>query len=431
MDYIVLQKSKKRSFLIWDIGYGAEHAKRLGEDGNEVYYYNEWLEPLPKFTRYSIGLGLNGVKKLPDLKNITDNFFNHIDDVDVIAFIFLGRGDLADWLRKKGYTVYGAGRGERLETDRIYAKEIQKKVGLPTQDYKVFNNVDDVLKYIKKSGGKKIIKINIFRGDLETLKAIDYDSTELVLTNFKTMLGPFSDSFQFVVEDMIEDVVVEAGFDLFFNGKNFLKPYLWGYLVGRYYVGRYVDILPKPLELIAERMVPVLQDLDYRGAISMEAIFDKKGTPYVLDWTCRMPYPLSYIYTNSIRNYSDVLYSCASGEDVVIDITGEYVGYLQLLTSPTSPIKSWIKVGFPKNIGKNIKLKQPSKVGGSFYTIPGEELEVATPVTVANSVKNVLSKLDDLSGKIQTVTIDSDEILGSKTRILEAIKSGNSVGLKF
>ena len=431
MDYIILQKAKKRSFLIWDIGYGAEHAKRLGEDGNEVYYHNEWMEGLPKFTRYSIGLGLTGVKKLPDLKNVSDNFFSHIDDVDCIAFIFLGRGDLADWLRQQGYIVYGAGRGERLETDRIYAKEIQKKVGLPTQDYKIFNSIDDVLKYIKKSDSKKVVKINIFRGDLETLKVVDYESAELVLNGFKVSLGPFSDHFQFVVEDFIEDVVAEAGFDLFFNGHDFLKPYLWGYLVGRYYVGRYVNTLPKSLEMIADKMTPVLQDLDYRGAISMEAIFDKKGTPYVIDWTCRMPYPLSYIYTNSMRNYSDVIYGCANGEDIEIDIAGEYVGYVQLLTSPTTPIKSWVKVGFPKNIGKNIKLKQPSKVGGEFYTLPGEEMEVAVPVTVANSAKNVLSKLEDLSGQIKTVTIDSDEILGSKARVLEAIKNGNSIGLKL
>lgn len=431
MDYIILQKAKKHSFLIWDIGYGAEHAKRLGADGNKVYYFNEWMEGLPKFNRYSVGIGLPGVTKLPDLDDLNDNFFAHIDDVDCIAFIFLGRGDLADWLRKQGYTVYGAGRGERLETDRIYAKEIQKKIGLPIQKYEVFDDIDKVLEYLKKSKSKKMVKINIFRGDLETLKAVDHDAASLVLTPFKALLGPFSNHFQFLVEDMIQDVVAEAGFDLFFNGKNFLKPYLWGYLVGRYYVGKYTDTLPKPLDLIATKMTPVLRDLDYRGALSMEAIFTKDGTPYVIDWTCRMPYPLSYIYTNSIRNYGDVIYGCASGDDVEIDINGEYVGYVQLLTSPTTPIKSWVKVKFPKNIGENIKLKQPSKVGGAFYTIPGEELEVAVPVTVANSAKNVLTKLEDLSGQIQTVTIDAEEILGAKTKVLEAIKSGNSVGLKF
>ncbi len=133
-DYIILQKAEKRKILIWDIGYGVEHAKRMVQDGHEVYYFNEWIEPLPKFSRYAIGLGFEGIEKVK-------SFFRYVDDVDLIAFIFLGRGDMADWLREKGYRVYGAGLGEKLETDRLYAKKIQKKIGLPTQNYKVFNDL--------------------------------------------------------------------------------------------------------------------------------------------------------------------------------------------------------------------------------------------------------------------------------------------------
>lgn len=421
-DYIVLQKAEKRKILIWDIGYGVEHAKRLAQDGHEVYYFNEWVEPLPKFSRYAIGLGFEGVEKVK-------SFFRYVDDVDLIAFIFLGRGDMADWLREKGYRVYGAGLGEKLETDRLYAKKIQKKIGLPTQSYKVFNDVDDVLNYIKKSGEKKVVKINIFRGDLETLKATDYESAAMVLNGFKATLGPFSKHFEFLVEDWIDDVVCEAGFDLFFNGQQFLKPYLWGYLSGRFYIGKYENELPEPLAMVAEKITPILRGLNYRGAISTEVMMTKNGTPYVLDWTCRMPYPLSYIYTKSLNNYSDVIWACSKGDNIEIDNAGKYVGYMQLLTSPTSPIKSWIKVDAPNF--KDIKLKQPSKVKDSIYTMPGEELEVAVPVSAGASVKGVLQNLEDIGEGIKSVTIDTEEILGSKMKVLETIKNGRSVGLEF
>jgi len=426
MKYVLLQKATtlpKKKILIWDLSYAAEHAKRIAEDGHSVYFFTEWLEPLPKFTRYSTGLGLNGVIRVK-------NFYDYIDKVDLIAFMFIGRGDLASWLRSKGYLVYGAGRGERLETDRIYAKKIQKEAGLPVQPYEVFNSVDDVLNYIKKGGGDKFVKINIFRGDLESFKVIDYDTAELLLNTFKVSLGPYSDSFQFLVEDKI-DSIVETGFDLFFNGRQFLKPYLWGYMTGRYYIGKYSDTLPAPLALVAEKITPYLQNLDYRGSISVEVIIDEKRTPYIIDWTCRFPYPLSYIYTQSMRNYSDVIWAVASGENIEIQTEAEYVGCLQLLTTATNPIKSWVKVNFPKSIESNIKLKQLSRVRNKNYTMPGEELEVAVVVTSKDNPRAVLSDLESLSKKIDTASIDAGEIIGSKNNVLKLIETGKAVGLEF
>jgi hypothetical protein len=104
MKYIFLEKAVKdpHSFLIWDTGQNVEHARRIAEAGNEVYYFVEWLTEAPKYFRYAIGMGFEGVHKIK-------KFFNRVDKVDWIGFLEMGRGDLCSYLRKKGYRVFGAG----------------------------------------------------------------------------------------------------------------------------------------------------------------------------------------------------------------------------------------------------------------------------------------------------------------------------------
>ena len=125
MKFVLLEKAVKdpKKFLVWDLSFGSEHVRRMAKDGHEVLYYTEFPETSPKFGRYAVGLGIEGVKKIK-------KFFRYIDDVDYIMFLDIGRGDLCKYLRSKGYRVYGAGAGERLEWDRAWAKKIQKKVGM-------------------------------------------------------------------------------------------------------------------------------------------------------------------------------------------------------------------------------------------------------------------------------------------------------------
>jgi len=418
MRFVLVEKALKesRSFLIWDVSAAVDHARKLARDGNKVYYYTEWTEASPSFKKYASGLGYEGVTKVK-------NFYKFVDKVDCICFFYIGRGDLCVWLRDKGYTCFGAGQGERLERDRAWAKDVQKKIGLPVQDYKVIKGIDNVIKYVKKSP-KKYIKLNIWRGDQETFFVEDAEEAETILNPMKAKLGPFSNGFEFIVEDEVPNVVVESGWDLFFNGRDYLRPYLWGFLHRGVYLGKYVDELPEPLERIAEAIKPLLIGFDYRGAISTEVLITKKREPYILDWTARMPYPLGILYTYVIKNYSEVIWKIAKGEDVELDLKDKYVGAIDL--SSNHALQNWVKVTVPPKLREQIGV-QGARWMDEEYVVPGYEL-VAEAVSYGGSVKAVIEDLKKVSGKVVAFGYEPkiDEVA-----LKEVLSGGESVGLKL
>jgi hypothetical protein len=417
MDYVILQKAKElHNFLVWDVGCGAEHAKRLADDGNKVAYYTEWAEPYTKFIRYVIGSGLKGVTK------VKDDFYSRVDGADCIVFLDIGHGDFASWLRTKGYTVFGAGNAERLEADRIWAKEEQKKVGLPVWKFKVIRGVDNVIKHIEKNP-KKYIKINMFRGDFESDFVADAKVAASKLNPLKVSFGPWADVFEFIIEDPIPNAVIESGWDLWFNGEDYLKPYLWGCLKEKFYIGKYVDKLPEPLERVAEAIKPILKGFNYRGAISVEIIITKDLSPYVIDWTCRLPSPLGFMYTDHIRNYSDLVYGVAKGLSPEIKIDNEYVGYKHF--ESVSAGDKFIIPKVPNKYKDKIKIMQLAKLNGisNAVPVPGS-FYVGAAVASGSSIDNVLNQLDESTSEIDVEGCEIDAIdRGKIDSILEGCKA--------
>jgi len=420
MRYVLMEKAKQenRAFLIWDVGPAVDHALRLVKDGNRVLYFTEWADSSPKFNKYVPGLGYEGLTKVK-------NFFNFVDKVDCVCFFYIGRGDLCSWLRGEGYTCFGAGMGERLEKSRSWAKKIQKEIGLPVQSYKLINGVDNVISYLKKNPGK-YIKLDIFRGDLETFFAEDAESAEAILNPMKVKLGPYADSFEFMVEDKVQDVVVETGWDLFFNGRNFLKPYLWNYLYRGIYMGRYSEVMPKPLMRVMNAIKPILIGLDYRGAISCEVLITKKGEPYLLDLTTRIPYPSGIQNTYSLNNYSEVIWKVAKGEDVALDVKNEYVGALDL-ESPYV-MSNWAKVSYPPELSDKIRI-QGARYEDSEYVIPQEGYPLfAELITCKGSVKDAMADLKKMSTKVSCTGYESKI---DEDAFYKVVSAGRSVGLNF
>jgi hypothetical protein len=145
--------------LVYDYGLCTEHAIRLARDGHMVFYYVPWQDAFPQSTKALIGEGLEGLHRIKD-------FWDYIDKVDIIVFFDNYCGDLVDYLRKKGYKVFGAGSAEKLELDRIKQKEILKTVGLPVGEYEVIHGLSALREYLKENEDK-YVKINAFRGDVE------------------------------------------------------------------------------------------------------------------------------------------------------------------------------------------------------------------------------------------------------------------------
>lgn len=70
----------------------------------------------------------------------------------------LARG-ISDDLEDAGIKVFGPSRAaSRLESDKIFAKELMSKHGIPTADFRVFDNYGKAEKYIKSKGLPLVVK---------------------------------------------------------------------------------------------------------------------------------------------------------------------------------------------------------------------------------------------------------------------------------
>lgn len=402
---------KKLHILIWDLGLALSHALCLADQGHEVRYYTPWVTSYPKFSDYAVGLGYEkrGLEKVM-------HFFPNVEWADLIVFFDVGTGDLADHLRKMGKTVYGSSlQGDSLENNREKVRLLQGKLGLPVQESEVVKGIPALREYLKKHPDK-YVKLDIFRADMDSFPAKTYAQVEGYLDHLEVALGPFNETYSFLVEDRIEGE--EPGFDMYFNGKKWLTPMLWGIEQSKEsYVGVYTKKLPKPLEEIANKIGIVLKNIDYRGAMSIECRVTKDGTPYLIDICSRYPFPLSALYTLSIDNYSEVIYKIACGEDVDIKPIGKYVAAMPMYSEYAE--NNYVPLEIPEKWKKYVKTRTSAIVKGQEYAVKGSKV-IFTLVACGDDWKKLTYFLEKLSKKVDAFKI-SDEAVTSLKKIEEKI----------
>jgi phosphoribosylamine-glycine ligase len=335
---------------------------RLARDGNDVLYHVPWQRSYPTYAGYAPGEGFEGITKVRDLGK-------SIDEADVIVFTDIGQGPLASYLRRHGYSVFGAGDAELLEFDRAYAIERMTGLGIKTPSTKVVVGVDAALRALKDANGPRIVKLNIFRGDSETMHVPDYGAAQAMLNWIRGRLGPFDDDFVFLVQEPVDGVMV--GVDTFFDGERFSSPRGLGIEIAADVVEKWEDA--SMFDAVLAKTKPMLQEMGYRGSLSIEAMYDGKDL-YVIDWTCRFPWPLSIMYTDCIQNYSEVIAGVAKGKMPALKITKPYTALLSLqafgIDSVTEP---WLPIRADE--GVRVKYRRAVKRDGQVYAVPGVEGE--------------------------------------------------------
>lgn len=404
-----------KKVLVWDIGgYGIEHAVRLAKEFAAVYYYTPWQEAGPHFVNYAIGLGFEGIEKVLDP-------FSLIDKVDMHFFCDVGFGGLANYLRTHGHRVFGCGLGERLEQDRFYMRQLQSKLGLPTQKTVRIKGTTKLRSYLKMHPDK-FVKLNIFRGDIESFRAMSPATTEMLLDKIESELGSHKEQFDFLVEDKVEGI--EPGWDGLFNGR-WVRPCLWGFENTAAYLGTYDEALPPVMEAIAKKLIEPLNGLGVRGAVSTEIRLPSPNKGYIIDMTMRFPYPLSLIYTESIKNYGEVMWKVAGGEDIRVKPAGKYVGCVPVMSYFAE--KNWLALEFNKSLRKNVKFMRASCVNGNYYAVKGEEGGFII-VAVENTLEAVVDKLKDVAGEVHCHE-QRDDGIGQLMEDFETVKEARKVGL--
>jgi len=412
-------------FLVWDIGIGFDHAKRLAEDGHSVYYYIDASDEFTTFEKFIQGEGHKNIIKVMDPGEAL------LAGVDCIMFTDVGNGALADYFRKQGIPVFGASYdGETLEQDRAAAHVLLGRLGILTPPYRTVAGFPGVLEWFKKNlkdGKRYFLKLPIFRGNMETAMVTSLEEADIIIrgSGMMSKLGPFGDNFEFIIEDGVKGV--EIGIDAFWNGEKLLEPQFFTFeIASDLNVGRWVKTNETPWGPLLEKITPYLVETDYRGGFSFEGIWDGKNI-YVLDCTCRFPYPGSMIFSRLLPNYSKFIYAVASKQDYELKPNKRYGATIGLYSDRSK--EDWNILTAPSGAGK-VGLRSSVRWGSNLYVSPGEDF-CAAVTSEADKWQDLEKDLRGKHKKLYTVDGETIDESAFTTLVNEYIKPCKDYGFVF
>ena len=409
--------ANRKSVLVLGTGLEVEHALRLSSAYN-VYYWTHFMTAFPEFNDFSYGLGFEGIKKIMFP-------FYRINDVDLIATFDIGYGDIIDYFRKQGKICFGAGRGEKLELDRWYLKNLLKHAGLPVMKTWRVKGIDR-LRDILKNNNNVIVKISVFRGDCETFYSPSYDEVEPLLDILQVKWGKFAEGYEFIVEQEIKDAV-EAGIDGIFSPANgFCFPLMWGIENHSAYIGVWGYRIPEWFVRTEPHLKNILTTMDYRGFISTEQRIVNKNKDYLIDITARIPHPLGHIFTTAIRNYPEVIFRIANNQKVTLDVKEKFWGCLPVRSDELNNVS--LEVRFPDKYRPYIKFSTAYKKDGKYYASKGGTI-VCSIVYGADTIDKVIEGIKKIGDEIKVVRAKKEYHLLDE--IKEEIDKLKSMGIEF
>ncbi|MBX0311085.1 MAG: hypothetical protein JHC31_04685 [Sulfurihydrogenibium sp.] len=384
--------------LVFGTGIEFSHILALAEAGVEVYYYTDFISTFPSFDDFATGYGFPNIKKVHDP-------FTYIDKVDLIANFDVLNGDLFEYLKKKGYKIFGGGVATELELNRRALKSALSVVKLDTPPYKIVKGYDNI-------PIPSVVKLSIFRGSMETFVLKNETQKKNLKTKLEIEFGAFLKDMEFVVEDLLDldKNYVEAGIDAFFDADKggFIFPLLLGieYRKG-VYIGKVINHLgelPKPLQETVLKLSQLLIKTGYRGMLSTEEFINiKTGKHYFLDITVRGAYPLSLGYRYLIENFKDVVFNSASPK-----YRGKY--YVAVPFSIKETENMFVNVKFPEK-DKRFNFEALMKVRNEYYVPKAEQPAEGVVCEVFDKLdlSKIKNTMADLLGKIEAYSL-TDEL---------------------
>jgi hypothetical protein len=409
---------KEKTVLVYGLGQEVEFAIRLSRDFKKVYYYNEWRDGFPVVKKAMVGEGMEGIERV-------DSFFDKIDESDLVVFFDTLTGDIAEYLRKKGKRVFGCGQAEKLELNRFLGRKVQKTVGLPTQKTEKIVGMDNLRSHLKKTSDK-FVKLNYWRGVIETFHHKDLKGSSPMLDHLSNELGSLQSEVEFIVEEPIAGD--EWGYDGFVVDGKYPKTAMVGREIkDRGYVGKVIDYekIPKPLKDVNDKLSPAFKKMQTRSFFSTEVRITKGGKGYLIDPTVRIPLPPGGLEQEIFSNFSEFIWYAAVGEMKELKTTAKY-GVEVILESEWA-LKHYLEITIPKEIRQWVKLRSCCKIKGSYYAMPGATT-VLSVVGLGNTLNEAIAKAEDVCERVDAFQLGKSFDFNS---LREVSKESQKFGLTF
>ena len=411
-----------KKVIIYDRGLYTYFAQKLGEEYEKVYYFLPDAAAYPKSDKDDIGTGL------PEIERIYD-FWKYLDKVDLIVFPDCYDGNFQEWLRKQGHIVYGAGLSEELEMDKKLFYEHLEDIGLAVPFTYLADGLDEALEYLKGKEDKWLKPVSSYcRGDFETFRFVNMRQSDAWFNDLRNRLGQRCKDLQMLIQNPVK-AACEIGYDGYCIDGAFPDNAMAGYEIkDRGYIGKVFPVMPKIISGINEKMEPYFEKHGYRGSFTSELRITKSGKVYFIDPTCRVPSPPGELMTEIYSSYAEDIDLIANGEMPKMEDVAEFGAELLLYSS-------WYEnhelcVEFPKDLDVNVKLKNHTKRGSSYYCIPNDNGGYfGAVIATGNSVKECTEKAKDVISQVVAYQLEYDSSIFDKAE--EQIASGEDYGIRF
>lgn len=382
--------------LVIDHGLFTAFAQRLAREF-EVFYFVPYADrSFPKHGPAMVGSGIPGVERVEDMWRL-------VDEVDFIVFPDVGFYQLANWLAMKGYKVWGASLGEKLEVQRWRAKETMRALDLPVGECALVTGINELRDYLGQHEDV-FVKISGFRGLAETFHSKNWMFSEQRINELQLELGGAANVFPFVVEHMV-DSVVEAGYDGYCIDGKFPTTCLTGVEVkDRGYLGAVRDYseLSDPVKIVNQKLAPFLAEANYRQFFSTEIRVTDEGTPYLIDLTTRCPAPPSALYWEMIANVGEIVEAGANGE-LVDPVWKAKFGALAIIKSDFAS-ERWCPVQEDPSISQWVKWRNYANIDGQGWIIPTDGVkmpEIGDVIGIGDSVEEAIKACQKHAEKLE------------------------------
>lgn len=378
-------------------GYGNFYyvAQKLAQTYGRVLYCLPWQTAFPKYNQYIVGQGVPGVERI-------DSIWPYFDQIDIFYFEDLFQGDFQEWLRAQGKLVFGAGKGENLEIYRDSFKELQKELGMSLNPYEVIKGVELLREHLKNKRDV-FIKTNMMRGNMETFHWDSYELSKPILDELQHSLGAYQNEITFIAEQPIANAV-EYGYDGFVIMGQYPAKTIFGIEVkDAAYAGVAIDYekLPKPVKEANEKLAPIFQAYNYRGAFSSEMRATSRSMAILSDMTTRNPEPPTSLMIEMLADYGFYVWLIANGVIPEIEAKGKY-GVQVIIKS------DWAKtepqaIYFPEENKDFVKIKNLAIIDGVHYYIPQniEMEEIGAVVAWDDTLKGAIRKVKKVAETVK------------------------------
>lgn len=414
-------ENKVKVSIIEPGGLNIELAILFASKGHDVAYYSEFHEAFPMGQRESVGYGFKGVERCTNLNTC-------IQHGDIIVCPDTHSQQYIDLAKSAGKPWWGTGRAERMEQDRLYAKEMFATLQMPVGPYKDGNGVDSLEALLQKTTDLFVKFPGSFRGAAETKHHQDWKKTKREWWgSLLSDLGPEMDTIGWVAEEPIEHVMEVAADQMVARGE-----YSLAVLVGiedkdSAYIGKIMEEVPVLLQSTNDKLSSYLRSCQSKTFFSPELMIGKDGKAYLTDPCLRTGHPVSAVQFRIYSNLCDYIIAAALNKPLPKIVASSQYG-IALEIKSTELDDSWLEVQFEEKHRNRVHLQNCQKKDDAYYVIP-KAFIAATIVGLGNSIADAEKQIHEVLDGFSCNGMYYD--LTSIEKIKKTMVKGKNVGIDF